>query len=105
MTPELYQLHAFLEKHKTKNVPEIIEACFKKLRSLEGLSTPDYNLAENLKSLILLMKHLHRPINMSDETVEYLREFLTEVMKQDKRAKYSLELIARKPDETTNTST
>jgi len=103
MTPELYQLHAFLEKHKAKTVPEIIEACFSKLRSMEGLSTPDFNLAENLKSLILLMKHLHRPINMSDEITEYVREFLAEVMKQDKRAKHALEVIAKISGETTTT--
>ncbi|MCL5935235.1 MAG: hypothetical protein M1543_01890 [Firmicutes bacterium] len=96
MTPELYQLHAFLEKNKAKSVPQIIEACFSKLRALESSSAPDNNLAENLKTVILLMKHLRRPSGMSPEIVEYLRQYLTEIMQNDRRAKHSLDVLEKK---------
>lgn len=96
MTPELYQVHAFLEKHKTKNIPQIIEACFSKLRALELSSAPDNNLAENLKSVVLLLKHLRRPSDMSPEITDYLQQFLSEVMQKDRRAKHALEVLAKK---------
>ena len=93
MTPELYQLHAFLEKLKVKDVPQIIESCFAKLRALEVSSAPDYNLGENLKSVVLLLKHLRRPTDMPPEMIEYLKEFLTAVAEKDRRAKHSLEVL------------
>ncbi|MCL6612024.1 MAG: hypothetical protein K6T66_10855 [Peptococcaceae bacterium] len=96
MSPELYQVHAFLEKYKTKNVPQIIEACFAKLRALEMSSAPDNNLAENLKAIVLLLKHLRRPGEMSPEVVEYLRQFLSEVVQRDRRAKHALEVLTKK---------
>ncbi|MFZ5646356.1 MAG: hypothetical protein ACOY30_01920 [Bacillota bacterium] len=95
MSPELYQLHAFLEKIKNKNVPQIIEACFSKLRALEVSPSPDNNLAENLKSVVMLLKHLHRPSGMPPEIAEYLRRFLTEVMEKDRRAKHALEVLGK----------
>ncbi len=96
MSPELYQVHAFLEKYKTKNVPQIIEACFSKLRALEMSSAPDNNLGENLKAMVLLLKHLRRPSEMSPEVVEYLQQFLSEVLQRDRRAKYALEVLTKK---------
>lgn len=96
MSPELYQVHAFLEKYKTKNVPQIIEACFSKLRALEMSSAPDNNLGENLKAMVLLLKHLRRPSEMSPEVVEYLQQFLSEVLQRDRRAKHALEVLTKK---------
>jgi hypothetical protein len=96
VSPELYQVHAFLEKYKTKNVPQIIEACFSKLRALEMSSAPDNNLGENLKAMVLLLKHLRRPSEMSPEVVEYLQQFLSEVLQRDRRAKYALEVLTKK---------
>jgi len=93
LTPEVYHLHAFLEKYKSRDVPQIIEVCFAKLRSLEGSSAPDNNLGENLKSVVLLLKHLRRPSDMSPETIEYLKQFLAEVMEKDRRAKHALEVL------------
>lgn len=93
MSPEVYQLHAFLEKYKTKNVPQIIEACFAKLRALEVSAAPDNNLGENLKSVVLLLKHLRRPSGASPEVVEYLKQYLAEVMENDRRAKHALEVL------------
>lgn len=96
MSPELYQVHAFLEKYRTKNVPQIIEACFSKLRALELSAAPDNNLAENLKAVVLLLKHLRRPSEVSPEVTEYLREYLTEVVQRDRRAKHALEVLTKK---------
>lgn len=93
MTPEVYQLHSFLEKYKSKDIPQIIEACFAKLRSLEGSSAPDHNLGENLKSVVLLLKHLRRPSDMSPEMIEYLKQFLAGVIEKDRRAKHALEVL------------
>ncbi len=95
MTPELYQLHAFLEKYKTSSVPQIIEACLSKLRALEVSQAPDHNLAENLKAMVLLLKHLRRPSEMSPEAAEYLRQFLSEVVQKDRRAKHALEVLTK----------
>lgn len=95
MSPELYQVHAFLEKCKNKNVPQIIEACFAKLRSLEGSSAPDNNLAENLKSIVLLLKHLRKPADMSPDVAEYLRQFLSGVVERDRRAKHAVEILVK----------
>jgi len=95
MTPELYQVHAFLEKYKARDIPQIIEACLAKLRALEVSQTPDNHLAENLKSIALLLKHLHRPSSMSPEVAEYLRQFLTGVMQRDRRAKHALEVLGK----------
>ncbi|MFZ5596776.1 MAG: hypothetical protein ACOY31_07155 [Bacillota bacterium] len=95
MSPELYQLHAFLEKLKTKNVPQLIEACFSKLRSLEMSSAPDHNLGNNLKSLVLLLKHLKRPADMSPEVMEYLRRYLTDMVEVDRRAKHALDILPK----------
>lgn len=100
MTPEFYQLHAFLEKYRNKNVPQIIEACFSKLRALEMSSAPDNNLAENLKSVVLLLKHLQRPKGMDPDIIKYLQQFLTEVMENDRRAKHALEVLTPKGKET-----
>lgn len=96
MSPELYQVHAFLEKHKAKSVPQIIEACFSKLRALEVSPAPDNNLAENLKSVVLLLKHLRTPSGMAPEIAEYLRQYLSEVMQKDRRAKHALEVLEKK---------
>lgn len=93
MTPEVYQLHACLDKYKTKNVPQIIEACFAKLRTLELSTNPADNLSENLKAVILLLKHLQKSKSMSPEIVEYLQQFLEEVMKNDRRAKHALDVL------------
>lgn len=96
MSPEVYQVHAFLEKCNTKNVPQIIEACFSKLRALEVSPGPDNNLTENLKELVLLLKHLRKPSEMSPEVAEYLRDYLSEVVKRDRRAKHALEVLDKK---------
>ena len=93
MTPELYQLQAFLDKHKEKNIPQIIEACFAKLRALEVAGGPDHDLAENLKSVVLLLKHLRKPSNFPPETIEYLQQFLSVVLEKDRRAKHALEVL------------
>ena len=93
MNPETYQLHAFLEKHRSKDVPQIIEACFAKLRALEASAAPDHNLGENLKSVVLLLKHLRRPSDTSPEIIEYLKQYLTDVMERDRRAKHALEVL------------
>lgn len=93
MTPEVYQLHAYLDKYKTKSIPQIIEACFSKLRTLELSTNPSDNLSENLKAVILLLKHLQKPKNMSPEVVEYLHQYLEEVMKNDRRVKHSLDIL------------
>ncbi|MFZ5634416.1 MAG: hypothetical protein ACOY40_16405 [Bacillota bacterium] len=98
MTPEMYQLHAFLEKYKKMHIPQIIDACFSKLRSLEVSSAPDNNLAENLKSVVLLLKHLRRPTGMAPEMIEYLQQFLSEVMERDRRAKHALEVLTKKQE-------
>ena len=97
MSPELYQVHAFLERYKSKNIPQIIEACFSKLRALELSSASDNNLGENLKSLVLLLKHLRKPSDMSPDVIEYLQQFLTEVIQNDRRAKHALEVLAKEP--------
>ncbi len=96
MTPETYQLHAFLEKHKSKNIPQIIEACFLKIRALEMSPSPDSGLMENLKSVVLLLKHLHRPAGMSPEAADCLKRFLAGVMHNDRRARHALEVLEKK---------
>lgn len=95
-SPEVYVMQAFLSKLKNKTIPEISEACIAKIRALENSSAPDHNLQENLKGIVLLIRHLRKPSNMNnEELINLLVAFFTEVEKYDRRAKHVLSIIKK----------
>ncbi|MBE3588130.1 MAG: hypothetical protein IMW93_06175 [Thermoanaerobacteraceae bacterium] len=96
MTPDVQNLLAFLSNLVEKPLPEIRQACAKKIYSMEVTGNPDRQLVEHLKSMFLLIRHLRRPPLARDPEVrQALIDFFTQVYQHDPRAKHVLAVLQK----------